>query len=541
MNSIKYSVWALLMVALSACQSLPDVPHLPKSIELSARSQALSPPYSNDKENSQSLSSNDNAFLPKTYAQSQSTPDLSGYRLISTGADAFALRVQLTALAKKTIDIQYYIWHDDLTGVFMLKQLWAAAERGVIVRLLLDDFNSTPQLDRLLAKFASHPNIAVRLANPMVYRKFRSVNFVRHPIQSQIRMHNKSMTFDGKVSIIGGRNIGDEYLNSSPTNNFADLDILLSGKVIGDIEQSFNSYWQSDKVFDVQTLVSDSSPADDQRYDIHLDNISPQEKAAYERATKSAFSLKSGTALRLARVKFFTDTSNKLSAKRGDDDLLITHLKEYIGQPISRLSIVSSYFVPTKDGVALLTALAKKGVSISILTNAYSASDVSSVHLGYAHWRDDIIKAGIALYEFKDSANHALTSAAYAPSPITMSLHAKAFAVDDDLTFIGSYNVDPRSANINSELGVVIDDPFLTKHLHKVLNNNHTPTKPHTLVTNPNLLYQAYKVELDNRGNLYWKTLENGKTVIYHQEPKTNFGGRTKVALLSLLPIDGLL
>ncbi len=535
MNIIKYCLWALLLVTLSACQSLPKTPHLAKSLELTARSQALQPPYSTPAPLSNELLGDD-VFLSQTFAQSQSTPELSGYRLIASGADAFALRVQLTALAKKTIDVQYYIWHDDLTGVFMLKQLWAAAERGVIVRLLLDDFNSTPQSDYLLAKLASHPNIAVRLANPMVYRKFRPLNFIQHPYKAQIRMHNKSMTFDGKVSIIGGRNIGDEYLNSHENNNFADLDVLMSGSVIGDIERTFNDYWHSNHVFDIETLANPKAPKHNKHKDVDFGRISALEQTIYERATRSASIIKNSTVLRQAHVSFFTDNAIKLSNKHSDDDLLITHLKEYVGQPMNRLSIISSYFVPTKDGVALLTNLARQGVSISILTNAYNASDVSSVHLGYGHWRDELLKAGIVLYEFKDTARHPK-----APNPTTTSLHTKAFAIDDDLTFIGSYNVDPRSANINSELGVVIDDPFLTEHLHKALNNNHSTTNSHATVTNPNLLYQAYKVELDNRGNLYWQTLENGKTVIYHHEPKIGLGIRTRITLLSLLPIDSFL
>lgn len=507
--------WQVMTVAclLSACQTLPSTPHLPDSISLSKKTQTLAI----------------TAHHP-LFAQLDSTakqhPTLSGYRLIASGADALLLRHELTDMAKHTIDIQYYIWHDDEAGIAMLKKLWQSANRGVVVRLLLDDFRSTPALDQLLLDFDAHPNIAVRLANPMVYRRFKRLNFLTLPVHANTRMHNKSMTFDRQISIIGGRNIGNEYLNSHKKNNFADLDVLLVGKTVADIHDSFEHYWHAATAFDVKTLVRPNkhkpsfewTDQDTNQYQQgifdHTANLSP----------------KTGQLpLRWRMIKFFADDPTKLSNHADGQGLMVEQLREYIGQPKHHLSIISSYFVPTKQGVQMLASLVKQGVKVSILTNAYSATDVHSVHSGYGHWRKALLMAGVQLYESKPDAINPTPPT----PPTTMSLHAKAFAVDTQQVFIGSYNIDPRSANTNSELGVVIDDDALATHFHHALNNLDTP--------NPTLLYQAYKVELDDKGRLQWRTFENGQEIIHHKEPNMTWLQKSNVALLSILPIDGLL
>lgn len=501
--------------ALTACQSLPSTPHLPDSIALDRSPHSTTTPH-------------------PTFAllehQAKARPHLSGYRLIASGADARLLRHELTQMAKSRIDIQYYIWHDDQAGKAMLKELWHSANRGVQVRLLLDDFNSTPTLDKLLFAFDSHPNIAVRLANPMSHRRLKRLNFIRSPMRANTRMHNKSMTFDGRLSIIGGRNIGNEYLNSHHKNNFADLDVLLTGQTVADIEQSFERYWQSADVFDIQTLVKPPkvAPNTSTLFAWHDTDIKEHQKAIAQHSPSLA-PMAGQLPLRWQQVKFLADDPNKLSGNAQNLELLVEQLRHHIGEPKHHLSIISSYFVPTKEGVALLGELVKRGVKVSILTNAYSATDVHSVHSGYGHWRRALLKAGVQLYESKPNA----ISLHDSHTPTTFSLHAKAFAVDDHQVFIGSYNIDPRSANTNSELGVLIDDPALAHRFHHVLNNLDAP--------NPTLLHQAYQVLLDDQERLTWKTLEDGQDVIYTQEPRMTWLQKSNVALLSLLPIDGLL
>lgn len=511
-------LWFLVVIGLTACQSLPSTPHLPESIALTEQAHAVHTQLK------QSKLTPAPALLKLT--GNQTYTDLSAYYPISTATDALLIRHTLTGMAQHSIDAQYYIWHDDEAGLILLKSLWDSAERGVTVRLLLDDFNSTPSLDKYLLTFASHPNIAVRLANPFDYRHFKTLSYLKHPFRQNVRMHNKSMTFDGHVSIIGGRNIGNEYLNIDHANYFADLDIMMTGKVVDDVSQSFEDYWQSANAYDIQTLTKTplSRLPSQKDYD-RLAQI-------YDKATQNAplkTKLTEGNIpFRWTTIDFFADDVKKLGRQADYDDYLVSQLRHRLDAPKQHLSIISSYFAPTKEGVQILTNMANQGVHISILTNALNATDVPTVHAGYGHWRKELLKAGIKIYELKRSAM---------PKDFfdstSVSLHAKAFAIDDHQVFIGSYNIDPRSANINTELGVVIDDGRLATQIHTALNNPN--------LTNPNLYHQVYELKLDEQGNMIWQTLENGQTLIYNKEPVTTLPKRLGIYALSLLPIDGLL
>lgn len=511
------------------CQSLPPTPHLTKSIELTKHAQQKH-------------------HTSTTLSLATPPMGLSGYYLVGTGADAFATRSVLADMAHSSIDVQYYIWHDDEAGLLMLKTLWQAAERGVKVRLLLDDFNSSPSLDQQLLQFAKHPNIAVRLINPFSHRRFKSLSYLTEPTRINIRMHNKSMTFDNHASIIGGRNIGNEYLNNDKNNTFADLDVLVIGEVVKDIKQSFEHYWQSSLSYDIQALYQQHTLPTNNQANTDIDSIlsaSKDQKAlqTYEDATKNSTIshqlLQKTLTWRWAAMEFLADDVKKLSQSDPYHNHLVEQLRQKLGRPSKRLSIISSYFVPTKDGVKTLVTLAKSGVRISILTNSFDATDVGAVHAGYGHWRKELLKAGIRLYELKSTATNTVTDENKlwrTKQTTTTSLHAKAFAVDDHQVFIGSYNIDPRSANINTELGVLIQDSTLATQLHQALNN----TQKHPSKNAP-ILNQAYEVLLDADDKLIWRTFEQGKEVIYQQEPDMNIPEKTGVFLLSILPIDGLL
>lgn len=489
--------WLIGISLLTACQTLPPTPHLPKSTELSTRTLHARP-------------------TPTTHQNRT-----SGYYPLASGADAWTARHVLTTTAKHTIDVQYYIWHDDEAGLLMLHDLWQSAERGVLVRLLIDDFNSSPSLDKHLSRFAQHPNIAVRMVNPLTYRRHKFVNFLTSPRRVNVRMHNKSMTFDNQISIIGGRNIGNEYLNNHPNNHFADLDVLLTGAVVDDISRSFDDYWHSPASYDIETLVkSDNTP------------FTAQHTPATPAMTSNTLGqnlLDGQVPFMWADIKFLSDGVAKLGKKQQHHkgDYLVSQLRHELARPTKQFSIISSYFAPTKEGVKTLTELAKRGVKISILTNAFHATDVRSVHAGYGHWRRELLMAGIKLYEFKADAKNPNDT-----PPTTFSLHAKAFAVDDDKVFIGSYNIDPRSANINTELGVLIYDKTLAHHLHHALNNDNGD--------NTQILNQAYEVRLVD-GNLVWQTLENGKLITLDQEPNMNIIERIGIDVMSVLPIEGWL
>ena len=541
-----------LSLSLSACQILPKQPHLPESEALSARVNALyqdngtqaraNPPVESQQQQADTIevAATTNANLVAAISeQNEIHPDLSGYHPIVTGANAFASRSILTDMATRNIDAQYYIWHDDQAGQLMLKDLWEAAERGVIVRLLLDDFNNSAQFDQHLLRFATHPNIAVRIVNPLMHRKFQMLNYVTGLPRINRRMHNKSMIFDKQITIIGGRNIGNEYLSNDQNSQFADLDVLLIGKVVADIDNSFSSYWSAPISFDIQTLASlDKNATTD--FLTGLDKLDDDEKnnsqsslavyqAAIEDSSIDIDLINKQVPFRWTDMQFLSDDVGKLTKSVPTTTNLVQQLRVLLGTPSKELTIISSYFVPTKDGVNTLVQLAESGVDIKILTNSFDATDVTAVHSGYSQWRPKLLRAGIKIYELKSTASEEKRDNKLwkARSQSSTSLHAKTFAIDDHQVFIGSYNVDPRSANINTEMGVIINDDELAQQLHDALSDD--------------LLGQAYEVKLLDNGQLQWHTLENGENIIYDAEPRVDFTDHIWLKIMSWLPIDWLL
>lgn len=548
-SNLSLSLTLGLTLGLSGCQSLPKQPHLPESQALSARIDALyqqegREQNSNQKDgeqNSQTTNTKTDStdLVAAISEQNEIHPDLSGYHPIVTGANAFASRSILTSMATRNIDAQYYIWHDDQAGQLMLKDLWDAAERGVIVRLLLDDFNNSAKFDQHLLRFASHPNIAVRIINPLMYRKFQTLNFVTGLPRINRRMHNKSMTFDKQITIIGGRNIGDEYLSNDKNSQFADLDVLLIGKVVADIDNSFASYWSAPISFDIQTLATlDKGETTD--FLEGLDKLRADEKnnskssldvykTAIEDSSIDSDLINKRVPFRWTDMQFLSDDVGKLTKTVPADTNLVHQLRTLLGSPTKRLTIISSYFVPTKDGVNTLVELAEAGIDIKILTNSFDATDVTAVHSGYSQWRPSLLRAGVKIYELKSTASEEKRENKLwkARSQSSTSLHAKTFAVDDYQVFIGSYNVDPRSANINTEMGVIINDEELAKQLHSALSDE--------------LLGQAYEVKLLENGSLQWHTVEAGEKVVYDSEPRVDISDHVWLAIMSWLPIDWLL
>lgn len=556
-SNLSLSLALGLSLGLSGCQSLPKQPHLPESQNLSARVNALyqqsntlqsnqdnrskddsNQPKDNDAEvNNTDINNND--LVAAISEQNDIHPDLSGYYPIVTGANAFASRSILIGMATRNIDIQYYIWHDDQAGQLLLKDLWEAAERGVIVRLLLDDFNNNAKLDQHLLRFASHPNIAVRIINPLMYRKFQMLNFVTGLPRINRRMHNKSMIFDKQITIIGGRNIGNEYLSNDQNSQFADLDVLLIGKVVADIDNSFTSYWSAPISFDIETLVTlDKGTTDD--FLAELDKLDEDEKnstrsslAVYKTAIKDSSIdtdlVNKRVPFRWTDMQFLSDDVGKLTKSVPANTNLVHQLRTLLGSPSKRLTIISSYFVPTKDGVSTLVKLADAGIDIKVLTNSFDATDVTAVHSGYSQWRPALLRAGVKIYELKSTASEEKRENKLwkARSQSSTSLHAKTFAVDDHQVFIGSYNVDPRSANINTEMGVIINDDELARQLHQALSDD--------------LLSQAYEVKLLDNNQLQWHTIENGEKVIYDAEPRVGVSDHIWLTIMSWLPIDWLL
>ncbi|MNX10222.1 Major cardiolipin synthase ClsA [compost metagenome] len=459
-------------------------------------------------------------------------PGESGIHALSDPYDAFAARMMLARAAERSLDVQYYIWHGDMTGTMLLEALHEAADRGVRIRLLLDD-NGTAGLDQVLSALNGHPNIEVRLYNPFVLRWPKPLGYVTDFSRLNRRMHNKSFTADNQATIIGGRNIGDEYFGAASGVLFTDLDVLAIGAAVNDVSADFDRYWASDSAYPVDRLLKKTAPNELDELEIDAANVerSPEAAAYAEALRKLPFIqqlLRGELTLEWARTRMVSDDPRKTLGTAPREAMVPHQLHEILGVPAADLALVSPYFVPTSAGTQAFAKMARNGVKVSVLTNALEATDVAAVHSGYAKRRKDLLAAGVDLFEMKRMAHRAERNKSMGPFGSSgSSLHAKTFAVDGQRVFVGSFNFDPRSARLNTELGFVIDSPALARHIADAFEQE----MPRT----------AYRVRLDDMGRLYWLEERDGKTIRHDTEPGASLWQRLSVWFVSLLPLEPLL
>lgn len=459
--------------------------------------------------------------------QLRAHPGLSGLALLSDGVDAFAARIALADAAQRTLDVQYYIWHDDLSGGLLLDALRRAADRGVRVRLLLDDSNTTGT-DEMLRALDAHPNIEVRIFNPFANRGWRLLDALTDFARVNRRMHNKSFTADNQVTVIGGRNVGDEYFEAHAGLLFIDLDVLAVGPVVHEVSDDFDRYWASDSAYPIAGLLAPAGSAPERHA---APRPGAQAIEAYrEAATHSPFmtALPAGRLpLEWARTTLVSDDPAKGLDRAPAAGQLPARLQRVLGGPPTReLEVVSSYFVPGDRGATWFMDLARKGVKVSVLTNALEATDVPAVHAGYARWRPALLDAGVQLFELKRSAVVPSRRERGLLGSSSASLHAKVFVVDRARLFIGSFNFDPRSARLNTELGFVIDSPALAARMADQFEAR-VPER-------------AYRLRLQG-GALQWIEQDEAATHVYTDEPHAGFWKQLGVNVLSLLPFEDML
>ncbi|MDW8846641.1 phospholipase D family protein [Erwinia sp. MMLR14_017] len=460
-------------------------------------------------------------------------PEHSGIHPLEDGLDAFAARYLLMSMAEHTLDIQYYIWQNDMSGRLLFSAVLEAADRGVQVRLLLDD-NNTMGLDETLSQLSKHKNIQIRLFNPFSFRTLRALGYLTDFARLNRRMHNKSFTVDGEATIVGGRNVGDEYFGAGEAPLFSDLDVLAIGPVVGEVEKDFERYWMSravepfNKVVDIDEELAQAAVRLPEAW-----RNDPQVERYLERIHASSFvtQLEAGDLpLVWAQTRLLSDDPRKGLGKAKAGSLLPQRMLEVIGKPQSQFDIISAYFVPTRAGVAQLLSLVRNGVKIAILTNSLAANDVSIVHAGYAKWRKKLLRHGITLYELKP---HSDTREAPHDRGLTgnsgSSLHAKTFSVDNEKVFIGSFNFDPRSAMLNTEMGFVIESETLASSIHQRFIKQ--------------IQERAWTLRLDKWGRVNWVEYpgEGEREQVHKHEPRTRFMQRLLVRLVWRLPIEWLL
>lgn len=477
----------------------------------------------------------------------------SGIHPLAGGREAFAVRLRLIESAEQTLDLQYYIWRDDLSGRMMFDAVRRAADRGVRVRLLIDD-NNTAGMDDLLAWLDEHPRIEVRLFNPFAQRRWRALGYLTAFDRLHRRMHNKSLTSDGRATIIGGRNIGDTYFDATDETAFADMDVLALGPIVGDVSADFERYWRSQAAYPVRQLTR---PLDDARRGQIIDRLrgvgdSP-DTAYYREAlerTRALADLREGRLdLNWAPVTMLSDPPSKIVDRDRPTVSVATLMERQVGNPERTLNIVSPYLVPMAEGVAWLRTLVERGVRVRILTNSLASTDVAAVHAGYARWRDQMLDAGVELYEYGRDASRPKSGQATAPGQggrhrpqgsagsasgavsgsgsSESSLHAKIYSVDGRRVYVGSANFDPRSANLNTEFGFVIDSARLTGMIDEAYARD--------------LPSNAWRVRRGEDGRLQWTREVASGTETRDEEPDAPFGRRFGASLFWLLPLDWLL
>ena len=464
--------------------------------------------------------------------QAAQHPGASGIHTLGEPLEAFAARMLLAKAAEQSLDVQYYIWRGDQTGTLLLQALVDAASRGVRVRLLLDD-GGTAGLDRTLAAMGRHTHIEVRLFNPFVLRWPKPLGYVTDFARANRRMHNKSFTADNQASIVGGRNVGDEYFGATDGVLFSDLDVLAIGPIVPEVSADFDHYWASASAWPVQSILPavDNAALAELTQQAEAVKSSPAAQAYIEAVRKTPFItelLAQRLLLEWSTVRMVSDDPAKGLGQVAQSGLLVDQLHRVLGVPQRSVSLVSPYFVPTASGVSALAYLREHGVAVRIMTNAYEATDVPLVHAGYAQYRKALLQHGVALYEMQRLAPPRKDQRARL-NPLGSSgssLHAKTFAVDGARAFVGSFNFDPRSALLNTELGFVIDSPALARRIEQAFDTE--------------VPLRSYTLGLSDRGEIAW-TSAGRPPVVHDVEPGSSWWSRVGLALLAKLPIEWLL
>ena len=452
--------------------------------------------------------------------------------IVINNLDAFAARTVGAALSGRSLDLMYYIWDDDLTGRLLLNAVMEAADRGVRVRMLLDDINAQGR-DPAYVALDKHPNIEIRMFNPGRARNGglrRGLEMMLRALTVTRRMHNKAFIVDGRVAFVGGRNIADAYFDAGKASNFRDLDLMLIGPSVKKVETIFDSFWNSDVALPIHALSVPKKTQDLDYWKDQLRQFRNSEKAKpyidyiHRHISFEHFIKPKQKLFPVVSVDVVSDPPEKALGHKPENWLMRLFAPLIYGAK-HELQITSPYFVPGKTGTQHLCALVARGADVKILTNSLAATDVAAVHGGYAPYRKPLLKGGAKLYELKpDGGTHRLRLFGSGRA----SLHTKAFLIDGKTAFIGSFNFDPRSESLNTEMGILFECPQITSSMDILFLEETTGE-------------MSYQLHLAENGKICWDYIEDEKPCTAMKEPESRLWRRAFAKLISWLPIQSQL
>lgn len=453
------------------------------------------------------------------------TGDLSGIRLLSSGQEAFDSLIALADRAERTLDLQYYIIDQDESARIILEHVRMAAQRGVRVRILVDDFNTAGE-DRRFMRLGELPNIEVRVFNPFPGGRFAMWSrflFSAYDIpRINHRMHNKLFVADNAIAITGGRNIGDQYFMRDHTYNFVDLDVVAAGPIVPELSASFDRFWNSKYSYPIASVAAPVPAEPEPKFaDAGAGREGPNFLARELDAGNLKLDWVPATVLADRPVKIASETSP------AEEETIANNIAALIRSAHQDVQIISPYFVPGKKGVALISGLVHRGVHVRILTNSLATTDAPLVHIGYSRYRVPLLKLGVDLRELRPRIGNARPH--FHPFRYsTASLHAKALVIDDSTVFIGSLNMDARSAHTNTELGIVFRSKEIAAQVTNLLDGISTDG--------------SYKLRLiDHSDRIEWLSGAPGAEKVWRHDPDTTLLQRLSLKLLTPFAPEELL
>jgi putative cardiolipin synthase len=483
-------------------------------------------PFDFPREYSEAFAQTDDTSLGKDVAEwTAAHPGKTGYYPLIKGLDALGVRLSLIDQAERTIDAQYFLMKPDSAGRLFAGKLLEAADRGVRVRLLLDDIFTTVKDDAFLV-LNQHPNIELRLFNPIGRGGIYHLNYLGDFKLANRRMHNKSFTVDNQVSVVGGRNIADEYFELLNEAEFRDFDMLAVGSVAADISDTFDRFWNHKLAVPMEAFETSKELPDLKTARANMDQKTIEaSQSIYGRALRSPLMRdieEDRVALIPGTGEVITDDPDKLLNKiSADHKILVTALAGVIDEAETEVIVITPYFIPGKNGVEFWRSITAKGVRVVIVTNSLASNNHVPVHGGYVRYRHDMIDAGVEMYEARVDASR-VAKGSDEQGYDSMTLHTKSILIDRRYTFVGSLNLDPRSIDINTEAGVLIESTQLSGELAAGFFQK--------------LPSSAYRVTENEKGKLRWSVEIDGKEVVETSEPQASRWLRFKAFLFRILP-----